>query len=231
MVYFSSRSSSRALSLDLIHCLQQLLHCMALQPTLDGFAVGVLVLERIGAYLPIQCLSCFRNVNSVNRHALHPAVVNALARGGCEGINVTPRIVARGDAGAIKAVSARLKDESASVREAAVNVLAQIAEKGNAGVITAVFARLDDAQWQVRQAAVNALVQIADRGHADAIAKLSSRLVDKRGNLRGAAVKALKQIAGRGNAVAIRVERFDRRGTEPFEPFEPFEFFQNRNFH
>ena len=26
-----------------------------------------------------------------------------------------------------------------------------------------------------------------------------------------------------------RVERFDRRGTEPFEPFEPFEFFQNRN--
>ena len=27
-----------------------------------------------------------------------------------------------------------------------------------------------------------------------------------------------------------RVERFDRRGTEPFEPFEPFEFFQNSNF-
>ena len=26
------------------------------------------------------------------------------------------------------------------------------------------------------------------------------------------------------------VERFGRRGTEPFEPFEPFEFFQNRNF-
>ena len=33
--------------------------------------------------------------------------------------------------------------------------------------------------------------------------------------------------------VPIRVERFDRRRTEPFEPFEPFEpleFFQNRNF-
>ena len=36
--------------------------------------------------------------------------------------------------------------------------------------------------------------------------------------------------------VAARVERFDRRGTEPFEPFEPlepfepFEFFQNGNF-
>ena len=32
------------------------------------------------------------------------------------------------------------------------------------------------------------------------------------------------------NAVPSRVERFDRRGTEPNEPFEPFEFFQNRNF-
>ena len=34
-------------------------------------------------------------------------------------------------------------------------------------------------------------------------------------------------------AAAGCVERFDRRGTEPFEPFEPFEqfeFFQNRNF-
>ena len=28
----------------------------------------------------------------------------------------------------------------------------------------------------------------------------------------------------------IWVERFDRRGTEPFKPFEPFEFFKNRNF-
>ena len=32
------------------------------------------------------------------------------------------------------------------------------------------------------------------------------------------------------DVVGARVERFDRRGTEPFEPFEPFEFFQNRNF-
>ena len=27
-------------------------------------------------------------------------------------------------------------------------------------------------------------------------------------------------------AVRLRVERFGRRGNEPFEPFEPFEFFQ-----
>ena len=33
-----------------------------------------------------------------------------------------------------------------------------------------------------------------------------------------------------GGGASARVERFDRRGTEPFEPFEPFEFFQNRNF-
>ena len=41
-------------------------------------------------------------------------------------------------------------------------------------------------------------------------------------------------VRGRGRrrpcSVRGRVERFDRRGTEPFEPFEPFEFFQNRNF-
>ena len=36
-------------------------------------------------------------------------------------------------------------------------------------------------------------------------------------------------LEGHGQVV-IRVERFDRRGTESFEPFEPFEFFQNRNF-
>ena len=36
--------------------------------------------------------------------------------------------------------------------------------------------------------------------------------------------------AGHPRPVTARVERFDRRGTEPFELFEPFEFFQNRNF-
>ena len=34
--------------------------------------------------------------------------------------------------------------------------------------------------------------------------------------------------SGAFGVVVRRVERFDRRGTEPFEPFE---FFQNRNFH
>ena len=38
-----------------------------------------------------------------------------------------------------------------------------------------------------------------------------------------------KAAAAREHVLA-GVERFDRRGTEPFEPFEPFEFFQNRNF-
>ena len=33
-----------------------------------------------------------------------------------------------------------------------------------------------------------------------------------------------------GGGASARVERFDRRGTEPFEPFEPFELFQNRNY-
>jgi len=44
---------------------------------------------------------------------------------------------------------------------------------------------------------------------------------------------ALKRLGESQKDVDTRVERFDRRGTEPFEPFdpfEPFEFFQNRNF-
>ena len=35
------------------------------------------------------------------------------------------------------------------------------------------------------------------------------------------------QLTTTVGGVGTRVERFDRRGTEPFEPFEPFEFFQN----
>ena len=37
-------------------------------------------------------------------------------------------------------------------------------------------------------------------------------------------------IGSKPGTATTRVERFDRRGTEPFEPFEPYEFFQNRNF-
>ena len=37
----------------------------------------------------------------------------------------------------------------------------------------------------------------------------------------------MKDLRMWGHNVVRRVERFDRRGTEPFEPFE---FFQNRNF-
>ena len=52
------------------------------------------------------------------------------------------------------------------------------------------------------------------------------------GFAREAAASGEHQEAGRhavfagGAPVGARVERFDRRGTEPFEPFEPFELFQ-----
>ena len=38
---------------------------------------------------------------------------------------------------------------------------------------------------------------------------------------------AVREAAAVDAAVAAWVERFDRRGIEPFEPFEPCEFFQN----
>ena len=49
-----------------------------------------------------------------------------------------------------------------------------------------------------------------------------------------ARVRRRSRGGGRGRAptraAGTGVERFGRRGTEPFEPFEPFEFIQNRNF-
>ena len=133
---------------------------MAVQLTLDGLAFSVL--EHIGAYLLTGCLSCFRNVNAANRQALRSTVVNALARGGCKGLSATPWIAEKGNAGAITAVIARLNDEEASVREAAVNVLAQITQKGNPNVITAMRALLEDAQPEVRAPALNAGLLIAE---------------------------------------------------------------------
>ena len=46
------------------------------------------------------------------------------------------------------------------------------------------------------------------------------------------ALLALLEVEAASSALLVVtaetwVERFDRRGTEPFEPFEPFEFFQN----
>ena len=73
----------------------------------------------IKSNLKVKCSICFRNVNSVNRQALRSTVVNALARGGCTGLSVTPRIAEKGNAGAITAVIARLNDEEAIVRKAA----------------------------------------------------------------------------------------------------------------
>ena len=46
----------------------------------------------------------------------------------------------------------------------------------------------------------------------------------------GKTVKVYHSASGRyagAGVVMARVERFDRRGTEPFEPFEPCKFFQN----
>ena len=65
--------------------------------------------------------------------------------------------------------------------------------------------------------------------HADAARAESTPLhKTQRGSAAGTP-RGTTRGSERGS-VSCRVERFDRRGTEPFEPFEPFEFFQNKNF-
>ena len=166
---------------------------MDLLPTLDDLAPLYNCL--IGAYLLPQCLSHFRTVNLVHRHALQLTLVEVLACSGVAGLETIPKIAGKGNADAITAVAARLEDVDEYVRAAAVKALGKIAEKGNAGVITAVAACLEDADMSVRQAAVSVLGEIAEKGNDDAITRWAARLEDAHENVRAAASLVLQRIA------------------------------------
>ena len=133
---------------------------MDVLPTLDNLAPEYNCL--IGAYLLPQCLSHFRTVNLVHRHALQLTLVEVLARSGVAGLETIPKIAGKGNADAITAVAACLEDADMSVRQAAVSVLGEIAEKGNDDAITRVAARLEDAHEDVRTAASLVLEWIAE---------------------------------------------------------------------
>ena len=71
------------------------------------------------------------------RYSLHE-------RGPKAAIELSAHICHKGDAKAITALAARLKDSAWNVREAAVEVLARIVQAGDANAIAAVTARLED---------------------------------------------------------------------------------------
>ena len=170
---------------------------MDLPPTLDDLAPEYKC--SIGAYLPPPCLSHFRTVNLVHRHALQLTLFEVLAYSGGAGLEAIPKIAEVGNVGAITAVSARLEDADGGVRREAVYALGEIVEKGDAGAIPALAARLEDADCRVRSAAACAVGMIAVIGNARAITAVAARLEDADEIVRREAVCTLEEIAEKGN--------------------------------
>ena len=90
------------------------------------------------------------------------------------------------------------------------------------------------ALYRPNEMRINVEVTYADTGKYAVHTQRFFHKIDVDRVYAAACVPKFDMTAMRG-AVTCLVERFDRRGTEPFEPFEPFElfepfqFFQNRN--
>jgi HEAT repeat protein len=119
---------------------------------------------------------------------------------------------------AFAALAARLGDNSAAVRQAAVKGLASISEKGNRNVVLAMASLIEEEKAiTVRTAALQALSRVAQRGDQEALAPVLNLLRTVEGAERGdvytpklslevkrKAVKALGTLAERDSEVAIK---------------------------
>lgn len=120
---------------------------------------------------------------------------------------------------AFAALAARLGDNSAAVREAAVKGLGHISEKGNCRNVVLAMASLieEETAITVRTAALQALTRVAQRGDQEALAPVLNLLKRVEGKSRGdfftttlssninrQAVKALSTLADPGNEGAIK---------------------------
>lgn len=116
------------------------------------------------------------------------------------------------------AFAARLGDNSAAVREAAVKGLAAISEKGNRNAVLAMANLIEEEKAiTVRSAALQALSRVAQRGDEEALAPVLNLLRRVEGVERGDvftpnlssrikrhAIKALSTLADPGNECAIK---------------------------
>ena len=116
------------------------------------------------------------------------------------------------------AFAARLGDNSAAVREAAVKGLAAISEKGNRNAVLAMANLIEEEKAiTVRTAALQALSRVAQRGDEEALAPVLNLLRRVEGVERGdvftpnlssrikrQAIKALSTLADPGNECAIK---------------------------
>jgi len=127
-------------------------------------------------------------------------------------------VAEKGNNWAFAALAARLGDNSAAVREAAVKALASISEKGNRNVVLAMASLIEeDKTITVRSAALRAIRRVAQRGDQEALAPVLNLLKLVEGTERGdffepnlsseinrQAVKALSTLADPGNEGAIK---------------------------
>merc|ERR1719375_755041 len=191
-------------------------------------ACSDVLVQRVGSFLPCGALFMIRKADKLLYRDLQSALVAAMSAhlGDAElpeirdrriimripcgkptasrALQALGKVAEKGDAGVIRAVSARLEDADEGVRLAAVEALGKVAEKGDAGAIAAVSARFEHEKPYVRQAAVQALGTIAEKGDAGVIRAVSARLEDAGEGVRLAAVEALGTIAEKGDAGVIR---------------------------
>ena len=119
---------------------------------------------------------------------------------------------------AFHALAARLGDDSAAVREAAVKGLGSIAEKGNRNVVLAMATLIEEEKTiTVRTAALQVMARVAQRGDQEALAPVLNLLRRVEGAERGdfftpkmtseinrRAVRAVSSLADPGNEGAIK---------------------------
>jgi HEAT repeat protein len=111
-------------------------------------------------------------------------------------VNALAAAVAAGDAKALEAVAAKLKDPDASVRLAAARAVSGLGRSSGKTGVNAAFEALKARNTDVQCIAVQVLAQVATRGDDDVVPEVSDLLQSGEWSVRRAAVEALGFIAG-----------------------------------
>lgn len=109
-----------------------------------------------------------------------------------------PRLVSRGDHGALATARKGLSHADATVRRAALTALAEVALRADDTIIATVAAVAEgDRDWAVRAAACRGLPRLAERGHKVALRALEHCLQDPETKVRHVAAGAIVHISER----------------------------------
>lgn len=110
-------------------------------------------------------------------------------------VNALAAAVAAGDAKALEAVAAKLKDPNASVRLAAARAVSGLGRTSGKTGVTAAFEALKARSTDVQCVAIQVLAQVATRGDGNVVPAVAGLLHSTDWSVRRAAVEALGFIA------------------------------------